>query len=244
MPNDLIGKLRVEIDTHHGRLSEADLARFRDGLASLAKAADNFPVADLHVFVSFRSRNNEYAVKTSLLLPGATLVASDHDPVAHAAYEQCLDNLMRQLKDYKDRLGNVPERQKAVEGTRQELQPTDNPDPAAIDAAVQAGDYAAFRQATIGYEEPVRRHVGRWLERDEATDGAVGRKFTIADVVEEVFLTAFEAYDDRPQGIRFGDWLGGLIDPAVKELLRHPDELEAVSLARTVQGVAPTREEK
>src|SRR5947207_656222 len=83
--------------------------------------------------------------------------------------------------------------------------------------------------------------VGRWVERDPATDAAIGTRFTIADVVEEVFLTAFETYDDRPQGLRFGDWLDSLIDPAVKELLRHPEELESVSLARTLQGVAPTR---
>ena len=41
-----------------------------------------------------------------------------------------------------------------------------------------------------------------------------------------------------------GRRLERLIDPAVKGLLRHPDELENVSLARTLQGVAPTREEK
>jgi ribosome-associated translation inhibitor RaiA len=244
MPKDLSGNLQVQINTHHFDLSPAEVAKFRDGLNGLARTTENFPVADLRVFVSFRSRNNEYAVKTTLILPGATLVASDHDPVAHAAYERCVDNLVRELKDYKDRLGQVPERQKAVGGTRQDVQPTLDPDPAAIDAAVAEGDYAAFRQATLGYEEPVRRRVGRWVERDEAADGAIGRRFTIADVVEEVFLTAFETYAERPKEVRFGDWLEGLIDSAVKGLLRHPDELENVSLARTLQGVAPTREEK
>jgi hypothetical protein len=86
--------------------------------------------------------------------------------------------------------------------------------------------------------------VGRWVERRAATDGAIGRRFTIADVVEEAFLTAFETYADRPKAVPFGDWLDSLIDPAVKGLLRHPDELENVSLARNLQGVAPTREEK
>ena len=244
MPNDLSGKLQVKIDTHHCHLSPEEIAKFQDGLAALGRATENFPVADLHVLVSFRTRNNEYSVKTSLILPGATLVASDHDVMALAAAERCVDNLMRKLKDYKDRLGNVPERQKAEKGTRRELQPTTDPDPAAIESAVQTGDYAAFRDMTQGYEEPLRRHVGRWVERDPASDAAIGTRFTIADVVEEVFLTAFETYDDRPQGLRFGDWLDRLIDPAVKELLRHPDELEAVGLARTLQGVAPTREEK
>ena len=244
MPIQLPGNLQVQIDTHHCELSRAEVDKFHDGLDALARMVDRFPIADLRIFVSFRSRNSEHAVKTTLILSGATLVASDHDPTAYTAYERCVDNLVREVKDYKDRLGNVPERQKAVEGTRQELRPTVEPDPAEIDAAVAAGDYAAFRQATIGYEDPVRRRAGRWIERDPASDGAVGRKFTLADVVEEVFLTAFETYDDRPSEVRFGDWLDGLIDPAVKDLLRHPEELEAVSMARTLQGVARTREEK
>ena len=244
MAIDQSDQLQVKIDTHHCQLSRTDVDKFRDGLAALGRMTENFPVADLHVLVSFRTRNCEYSVKTSLILPGATLVASDHDVVALAAAERCVDNLMRNLKDYKDRLGKVPERQKTEKGTRRELQPTADPDPAAIESSVESGDYAAFRDIMQGYREPLRQHVGRWVERDPAVDGAVGRRFTIADIVEEVFLTAFESYEDRPQGLRFGDWLDSLIDPAVKELLRHPEELECVSLARTLQGVAPTREEK
>jgi len=244
MPIDRSGTLQVKIDTHHCELSPEEIAKFHEGLGALGRMTDNFPVADLHVLISFRTRNYEFSVKTSLILPGATLVASDYDVIALAAAERCVDNLMRKLKDYKDRLGNVPERQKTEKGTRRELQPTADPDLAAIESAVQAGDYAAFRDITQGYEEPLRAHVGRWVERDPAADAAIGPRFTIADVVEEVFLTAFETYDDRPRGLRFGDWLDNLIDPAVKELLRHPEELESVSLARTLQGVAPTREEK
>ena len=71
------------------------------------------------------------------------------------------------------------------------------------------------------------------------------RTFTIADVVEEVFLDAFEGWDGRQQEVPLGEWLTGLIDPAVKELMRHPDEeLENVRMVRTLQGVPATREEK
>ena len=63
------------------------------------------------------------AVKLEGSLPGQTLVTSEHSPVVHAAYEQCVNVLMSQLKEYKDRLGNVPERQKAAGGTRQGVAP-------------------------------------------------------------------------------------------------------------------------
>jgi ribosome-associated translation inhibitor RaiA len=237
--------LRVEIDTHQCDLSPEQVAMMQDDLGTLTKMVENFPKPELHVYVGRESRTNEFVVKTSLLLPGQTLVASDHNQVAHAAYENCVDVLTAQLKEYKDRLGQVPERQKTVEGTHNRLEPTLDPDPAAVDAAVAAGDYTAFRTALQGYEEPLRDRVGRWLQRSAETNGEVGRRFTIADVVEEVFLDAFDGYDRRAKDVRFGDWLEGLIDPAVKELMRDgDDERENISMARTLQGVPATREEK
>ena len=82
MANDQSEKLQVKIDTHHCRVSPEEIAKFEDGLAALRRMTENFPVADLHVLVSFRTRNNEYSVKTSLILPGATLVANKHDEEA------------------------------------------------------------------------------------------------------------------------------------------------------------------
>jgi ribosome-associated translation inhibitor RaiA len=237
--------LRVAIDTHQCHLSPAEIARMKDDLDALTRMVENFPTAELHILVERNARTNDVTVKTSLLLPGQTLVASEHNAAAHAAYEHCLNVLTDELKDYKARLSNEPERQKIEKGTRQELRPTIDPDQRAVDAAVAAGDYAAFRTATQGYEGPLRDRVGRWLERSPKTDGQVGRRFTIADVVEGVFLAAFEGYDRRPNGVRFGDWLAGLIDPAVKALMTNTDDvLDNVRMARTLQGVPATREEK
>jgi hypothetical protein len=56
-------------------------------------------------------------------------------------------------------------------------------------------------------------------------------------MVEEVFLTAFDQYDRRPAGLRLGDWLDSLIDPAVKALHRNGDaELENINLARSARA--------
>jgi ribosome-associated translation inhibitor RaiA len=237
--------LRIEIDAHQCELTPEQIATMHDDLDTLTKMVETFPKAELRVYVEHEGRNNEFVVKTSLLLPGQTLVTSEHNRVLHAAYEQCVDVLVNQVKEYKDRLGQVPERQKSVEGTHNRLEPTVDPDLGAVDSAVLAGDYAAFRTELQGYEEPLRDRVGRWLQRTPEANGAIGRRFTIADVVEEVFLDAFEAYDRRPKESRFGDWLESLIDPAVKELMRHAgDELENISMARTLQGVPATREEK
>jgi ribosome-associated translation inhibitor RaiA len=226
--------LRIRLDVHQGTVSPGEFQKMKASLDSLQKAVEKFPISDLHVLVEHNERSNDYSVKTSLLLTGGTLVASEHAPQAFTAFEQCVNILLNQVKDYKNRLGGVPERQKQEKGTHQALNPTVDPDPTALAAAVAAADYNAFREATFGYEDAVRRRIGRWMERSPDTDAQIGRTVQIGDVVEEVFLMAFDRYEHRPKDVRFGDWLEGLIDPAVKQLLAHPDEeLENVNMART-----------
>ncbi len=234
------GKILVYFDVHQFELSEGDEDKLLDGLDALALQVENFPQHDLRVSMEWRPRNNEYVVKTSLLLPGKTLVCSDHDPVLHAAYERCLDSLLDNVKAYKDQLGQVPERQKQEKHTHQELQPATPMDPNALDAAVRAADYPAFRAAIAPYEDPLRLRAGRWVERYPEVQGRMGRGLGVADVVEEVFLVAFERYGGRQPGVPFGEWLEGLLDPAVKALAQHPDEeLENINMARAACEAEP-----
>jgi ribosome-associated translation inhibitor RaiA len=230
---------RTQIDTHQCELSRGELDQIQADLDALSPQVANFPVADFHVLVEFNNRSNDYSVKTSLVLPGATLVGNDHDSVVHAAFLRCLQSLAENIRAYKDRLGNVEEQQKLEKGTHQPLAATQEPDFAAIGAAVRDGDYTGFRAATIAYEDAARRRAGRWVERVPEVQAQIGRGLNIDDIVEAVFLEAFEAYDRRPRGVRFGDWLDGLIDPAVKALRVGGDYLENVRLARSAREVPP-----
>ncbi len=233
---DTTRKLRIRIDTHHCRLSEAETGKLLDSLDGLGRQVANFPVADLHILVEGNSRSNDYSIKTTLILPGTTIVGNDHDPVLHAAFERSLAGLLENVRAYKDRLGQVPERQKQEEGTHLAVEPNPMPDPRAVEEAVDAGDYPAFRTATFGYEEGVRRRVGRWVERYPKISARIGRGLELDDIIEEVFLSAFEGFRTRPHDVRFADWLVSLIDPAVKELMRPgSEELDNIRMARTAR---------
>jgi ribosome-associated translation inhibitor RaiA len=232
----LNNKLRIQIDAHQCQLSPAEVRKMQSGLDVLAREVQNFPVSDLHVLVEHNARNTDYNVKTSLFLTGETLVSSDHDARPFTAFERCVANLEKDVHAYKERMGRVPERQKQSKGTRQLLEPTVDPDPAALDAAVRDGDFAAFRAAAYGYEEPLRKRIGRWVERYPEVNARIDKTLKIEDIVEEVFLDAFEGYDQHPKDVRLGDWLERLIDPAIKDLQQHPDEeLENVRLARSAE---------
>ncbi len=229
--------LGVEIDAHQFTLTAAEIEKMHAGIDALTKQVEHFPVASLHVLVERNVRGNDFSVKTDLFLTGETIVSSDHDAHVYPAFERCVQNLVRDVAAYKDRLDMTPERQKQDKGTHQTLQPTARPDPSALDAAVRDADYAAFRMAAFAYEEPLRKRAGRWVERYPEAEAQIGRKLGMADIVEEVFLNAFERYERRPTQVRFGEWLEGLIDPAVKALLAHPDEeLENIALARAARA--------
>jgi ribosome-associated translation inhibitor RaiA len=231
------GSLPVNWDTKHCTLSPGQIRKLEEGLEPVARLVRDFPVSALHVVVECFPRTTRYRVKTSLALTGETLVSLDEGDDLHPAFDRCVANLVQDVHAYKDRLGKVAEMAKHVKGTHQDLEPTVDPDPEAVDRAVDDGDYAAFRRATFGYEEPLRRRVGRWVERYPALSARIGRGVTIDDLVEEVFLDAFEAYPHRPREIRLGDWLDHLIDPAIKELAAHPDkELENINLARAARA--------
>ena len=56
----------------------------------------------------------------------------------------------------------------------------------------------------------------------------------MSDVTEEIFLTAFDQYNTRPEGLHLSEWLENLIDPSVKALMTNTaDEKENINLART-----------
>lgn len=229
--------LLVDLDVKHGELPPNELNKMETMLSPLNDLVRNFPVSKLHVLISSRRRTSDYVVRTSLILPGGTLVSSDHHPLAHTAFEHCIDNLVREVQRYKDQLGSVAEQAKQREGTHHELIPTIPPDAETIETAIASGYYAAFRTATAGYEGPVTALVGRWIERYPDVAARLGRDLHISDIVEDVFLIAFEEYEYRPKDIRFGEWLGRHIDTAIKAMAHHPEEeLENVNMVRLAQA--------
>jgi ribosome-associated translation inhibitor RaiA len=238
MPTATGRKLQVIFDVHQYRLSQAEEQLLHENLDGLARQVENFPVADLHVLIEGNARSNDVSVKLTLRLPGTTLVNNDHDAFPQPAFDRCLDSLLDSLHAYKERLGQVPERQKTLKGTHQEVHPEGAIDAEALRRALDAGDYAEFRAVLLPFDEIVRKRVGRWIQRYPEVEAQIGIRFEIADMVEEVFLQAFETYDARPVDVTLGDWLEGLIDPAVKELRQRGDaELENVAMARAAAGV-------
>ncbi len=232
--------LRVEIDAKQFELSPDDARRLHDGLSPLDSLVEDLPVSDLYVTIFYHPRGRpEYQVKTALVLPAKTLFSSATDASFHPAFATCMANLVQQVTAYKRARDNADQLDKHRKGTYQEVVPSREPDAGRLEAAVRAGDYAQFRKAAYPYEESLRKRVGRWLGRYPEVQEKIGTDLAVADVVEAVFLNAFEGYDRRPGGVRLGRWLENLIDGSVKGLIKSPDaEVENISFARSLRDLA------
>jgi ribosome-associated translation inhibitor RaiA len=228
---------RVEIHTQDCDVPPDERARLQRFLDPLEEAVADFPEACLWINVVYHPRRQEYHAETKLKLPGRTLFSGAYDAYLDSALERAIGRLVRKVSVYREN----PDRQamesaERAAGLDREIVAPEDPDVGPLAEASEAGDYRAFRMGLIGYEEWLRKRVGRWIEREPEAQARVGDELLIGDLVEEVYLHAFENFAHRPTDIRLSEWLDKLIDPSLRDLLRHPErEHEAASFARTVR---------
>jgi ribosome-associated translation inhibitor RaiA len=229
--------LNVEINTKDCNVPRDELTRMQQELSRVGKAVQDFAASDLILNLIHHAGSGTYHVEAELKLPGKTLFADNRDAYLDCAFQSCLRGLTARVEAYKrrpdERAEQIAERETALE---QDIVAPEQPDMGPLGEAALAGDYAAFRSALSGYEEWLRKRVGRWLQRYPEAEAQLHKRFRLGDFVEEVYLNAFENYARRPTDVPFHDWLDSLLDPSLKALLRHPDEeRENASFARTVR---------
>src|SRR4051794_20053618 len=100
--------LGIQFDVKEYDLSGAEERSLREKLDILARQVDHFPVAELRALIQ-GARSNDISAKLTLILPGRTLVARDHDRALHPAFDRCIESLVHELDAYKDSLGNQSE---------------------------------------------------------------------------------------------------------------------------------------
>lgn len=226
--------LRIELDTKNCDLSPGEIEQLEEAISLLREPVKEFPVAELFLTIARQPRSQDYRIKAVLGLPMRTLATGELDQRMYTGFRQCIDKLNHKLRAYKDELEDSEELSKHETGTRHDVVASRIVNGQDVEQAVRRDDYLAFRKLTFPYEESVRKRVGRWVQRYPEFDSLIGEQFFLSDVVEEVFLNAFNRFDSHPREVPFGDWLESLIDPSIKLLLNDTDEeLENVRFAKT-----------
>lgn len=216
--------LRVVFDTQDCALSLIEIERLESDLNTLRELVADFPVSDLHVTVIHHPRRDDYHVRTTLNLPGRKLFTGERHVKVHPAYERCVNKLIKKVRAYKQQLRVGVDVVKQAEGTRQIIQPVAEFDAGALIQAVENDDYIEFRRRMDVFEPALSERIGRWLGKYPEIQAEAEWPISVSDIVEEVFLNAFDQFDLRSHDVPPGDWLESLIDPAVQAILQSPDD--------------------
>jgi ribosome-associated translation inhibitor RaiA len=232
-----VDRLGIDITTKGCDIPEDERTRLQTPLLALAEDVKGFVEPSLALHVVYHPRSQSFHSEFKMKLPGRTLFTVEEDSYLDTALQRGVAKLKRKVEAYKEN----PDREAVAAAKRRDDLNSDvvapeGPDAGFLAEAAAAGDYRTFRIGLAGYEEWLRKRVGRLVQRHPEAQARVGKKLLLGDVVEEVYLNAFERFTHRPTDVRLSEWLEGLIEPSIRALMKYPDEeREAASMARTVR---------
>lgn len=229
--------LNVQLDCKDCQIPADERSRMQESLVYLGEQVEEYPASDLKARIVYHPQSQTYHVELHLQVPGRKLISAQTDPYLDSAFQRSLDELRKAVDEY-----NRSPDQEAINALKQRLGlqrdvvAPEPPEPGPLAQAVEQADYAAFRAALAPFDTWLNDRVGRWLSRNPAVEAEVGKTIRPSEVVEEVYLNAFEVFPKRPADLAFHQWLQTLIDPSIKRLLQHPDqEKQNISMAETLQ---------
>lgn len=200
-------RFRLNLDLQATELHGDDLAELEQILLPLEQWASGAP-AELMMSIAPDEKDGGFQVKASLIVNGETLYVAEQTDGINEAVSRCVEQLGEQLRSQSASSDQTPHHQRK---------------PLAADAlqtAVRAGDYSAFRKAVSVYEEPIRKKIELWAAEHPEILAQVGGHQPPADVLEEVFVRAFEHYE-RISHRHPGHWLDESFNAVVESLLHH-----------------------
>ena len=216
--------LRIELDTKGCELSADQIEDMEVDLHTLRNLVEDFPVSDLHITVVYHHKARDYHVKTSLGLSGRKLFTGERHSKVHPAFESCIRKLTKKVRAYKREMRVGHDAEKHSAGTRHDVLPAGEINVSALIEAAKTDNYEAFRAEIDVFEPSLAKRVSHWTERYPEMGSLLGHPFQVSDIVEEVFLNAFDQFENRPHEVPPGQWLESLIDPSIQALIQSPDE--------------------
>lgn len=230
------GQIVVQYATRNWRLTDRDKDDWERGLEALGRVVDTFPTVVLHVHVERASRSGDFDVRLDLVLARSLrLFARETDRDPWPAYRRCVRRLVAKVRRFKEQPSGR-QRDNSVEVPGTHVRAPVAPDLARIDDAVEAGDFAEFRDAMGIYYDTLRKRVGRRIALQPQVRTRPGRQASIDDCVEAVFLDAFESWNGPELGTEsLGEWLERRIDPALRRLSWEPGALRNLDFLRSAR---------
>ena len=216
--------LRIVLDTKDCELLPSEIEHMEQDLHTLRELVADFPVSDLLVTVVHHPTSGDYHVRTTLGLPGRKLFTGERHAKVHPAYERCIRKLVKKVRACKHEMRVGEDAVKRAKGTRQNVEAVAEFDASALIQTVENDDYLEFRRQMDVFEPALSERIARWLGKYPEIQAQIDWPVSVSDIVEEVFLNAFDQFNTRSHNVPPGDWLESLIDPSVQAILQSPDD--------------------
>ena len=227
-------RLDADLDAENMTLSETEVSAIETEVDRLRPLVAEFPTKVLHVNLKYNDNSEDYEVRLALVLPGQTFATGGVTQSWHLGLETAVTKLIRRIKHYKEDLEGITDRRHHAQDTDHAVEPTQQIDGNAVTEAVGSGNYGQYRRLMFPFESALRMRIGRWVERYPQVNQMIGDRIAIADIMEEVFMLAFDRHDQWTPGLMYGPWLETLVDPAVEAIANDPEgELQAIGFQRS-----------
>jgi hypothetical protein len=225
--------LDVDIDVQQCQMPADERTRIQEDLERLAEELLEFSASQLRISIVYHSRQEQYHAQAWLKVPGKRFVSGRYSPWLDYSIMRCLAKLRRHVESYRENPNSdaIRETAQRLELQNHVVPPTEHIADA-LGKAIQRQDYRGFRRALGGYEDRTRAQVANWVRRYPQMTHLLGQDIEIDDIVEEVFLMAFEQFPEQLEQT-ISEWLRQFIDPAVKAIWHDESEREAAEFART-----------
>lgn len=217
----------------HFTPSEREIEHIEQGVATIARRVEVFPRKRLHVDVRGVPKRSLFQITVTLELPHRQLVVGDLGVRQSfpTAWRRCVKKLEHKLDAYLLRLsGRERVRPVAEAKATPRLSAESGRE---LERLRNGRDFAGFAEALEDLRVEIVRHVQRIQGSSPSPD------LPEDEVVEAVFVLAFDAFDRRPHDLSFVDWIQGLVPRALHDLRGKRGRL--LQRARALRGASPTR---
>ena len=219
--------MTMHIDWTYDGCDEQDEYRIEDywrsrnlELESKIAAADDEPT-ELRIAVCQGEDPVVWEVRAALHVDTRTLDARS----TSGKMERALDKVLHILAEKLDRLDEEPIAAAPGEETLHDVIPL-------LQQARQSGQSKAFLSHLVPLVSSVQVYARRELHLRQIEDDLPSEQITVADVLDEVIVRAWEKFPRRPETLPIELWLVGLVDevlaqpdrPVVNESLDEPEE--------------------
>lgn len=161
----------------------------------------------------FNRVHKRWELRASLYLPTGLIVTNEEGTELHPVLDKCADELARQIHRHKSKV-----RKEHLFRRRQRQREHEKAAAVSLESDYHVRRPAAFYELFKPLLTAVQSHAARELRILELEETIPTGEVTVDDLVDDVLVSAWESYGERPENTPIEVWLIGILHERLTEL--------------------------